>query len=258
MYTLYGGDFTRAPLVQWVLDEGRIPYDIRKIDIVKGEHRTPEFLSINPAGLVPVLITPEGDALYEVAALMLYLAERHRLTDLAPAVDDPRRGLFLSSVFWIASDIQAEMKRFHFPHRYSLKPEDALAVRDMSQQLVLSRLDVMDARLARSGPHILGDRFSLADFYLTFWVAYLDRETVRQRCRCVARLYDMVRSRPGATRFIEETEKMSDDYADMVRKNPAGVIVYQRCPWPEPNCCRPGSHRSSHNIPRPSRAQGGT
>ena len=108
MYVLYGGDFTRAPLVQWVLEEGRLPYyEFRRIDILKDEHRTPEFLAINPAGLVPVLITPEGETLCEVAALMVYLADRHRLTELAPAVTDPRRGLFLSSVFWIASDIQA-------------------------------------------------------------------------------------------------------------------------------------------------------
>jgi glutathione S-transferase len=225
VYVLYGGDFTRAPLVQWVLDEGRIRCDFRKIDIVKGEHRAAEFLAINPAGLVPVLITPEGEALYEVAALMVYLAERHQLTDLAPAVTDPRRGLFLSSVFWIASDIQAEMKRFHFPHRYSLKREDAPAIQDMSKQLVLSRLDVMNTRLAKDGPYLLGDRFSLADFYLSFWVAYLDRDAVRKRCPWVARLYDLVRSRLSATPYIEATEKAADEYADLMKKNPGGVIT---------------------------------
>lgn len=225
MYVLYGGDFTRAPLVQWVLDEGGIPYDFRKIDIVKGEHRAPEFLAMNPAGLVPVLITPGGEALYEVAALMIYLAERHQLTDLAPAATDPSRGLFLSTVFWIASDIQAEMKRFHFPHRYSLRKEDAPAIQDMSKQLVLSRLGVMNTRLSRNGPYILGSRFSLADFYLSFWVAYLDRETVCERFSNMAKLYQLVRARPSATRCIEETEKMSDTYAEMMRKNPGGIIA---------------------------------
>lgn len=225
MYVLYGGDFTRAPLVQWVLDEGGIPYDFRNIDIVKGEHRTSEFLAINPAGLVPVLITPEGDALYEVAALMVYLADRHQLTDLAPAMTDPSRGLFLSSIFWIASDIQAEMKRFHFPHRYSLKKENATAIQDMSKRLVLSRLEVMNTRLSRNGPYILGSRFSLADFYLSFWVAYLDRQTVCERLSNIAMLYQLVRARPSATRCIEGTEKMSDAYADMMKGSPGGVIA---------------------------------
>ena len=108
MYILYGGDFTRATLVQWVLEEGKIEYELRKIDIYKGEHRSAEFLATNPAGFVPVLITPEGETLYEVAALMVYLADRHGLTDLAPAVTDPRRGLFLSTVFNIAGDIQSD------------------------------------------------------------------------------------------------------------------------------------------------------
>lgn len=224
MYVLYGGDFTRATLVQWVLEEAGIPYDLRKIDIVKGEHRTPEFLAVNPAGLVPVLVTPEGEALYEAAALMVYLADRHQLTDLAPAVTDPRRGLFLSSVFWIASDIKAEMKRFHFPHRYALRTEDIFTVQDMSRELVLSRIGIMNTRLAKSGPYILGERFSLADFYLCFCIAYLDREAACQRYPEVARLYRLVRSRPRAGAYIEETETAADTYADMVRRNPAGVI----------------------------------
>jgi len=225
MYILYGADLTRSPLVQWVLEEGGIEYDLRKVDIQTGEHRAPEFLAINPAGLIPVLITPEGEVLYEVAALMVYLADRHQITNIAPSVTDPQRGLFLSSVFWIASDIQAEMKRFHYPHRYSLKVEDAPAIQDMSKQLVLSRLDIMNTRLAKGGPYILGDRFSLADFYLSFWIAYLDREAVRKRSPQIARLYGLVRSRPSAAPYIDETEMMSDAYADMMRKNPGGVIA---------------------------------
>jgi len=202
-----------------------IAYQPKLLSLSKHEHRTPEFLAINPAGLVPVLITPEGEALYEAAALMVYLADRHQLTDLAPAVTDPLRGLFLSSVFWIASDIKAEMKRFHFPHRYSLRTEDTFAVQDMSRELVLSRLAIMNTRLAKSGPYILGSRFSLADFYLSFCIAYLDREAACKRFPEVARLYHLVRSRPRAAAYIEDTEKAADAYADMVRKNPKGVIA---------------------------------
>ncbi|MBP1887672.1 glutathione S-transferase family protein [Sinorhizobium mexicanum] len=67
MYILHGGDFTRAPLVQWVLEEGKIAYEFRRIDILNGEHRSAEFLAMNPAGLVPVLVTPEGMPQQEAA-----------------------------------------------------------------------------------------------------------------------------------------------------------------------------------------------
>lgn len=214
------GDFTRSVLVQWVLDEGKLDYEFRNIDILKDEHRTPEFLAINPAGLIPVLITPDGDALYEVAALMVYLADRHQLAELAPALSDPLRGPFLSAVFHIASDIQAEMKRFHFPHRFALRTEDIAATQDAAKALVLHRLGVVNARLAKSGPFALGARFSLADFYLSFWVALLGRREVCTRLPSIARLYDLVRSRPSATPYLDGAEKMAEDYADLMRKNP--------------------------------------
>lgn len=224
MYILYGGDFTRAALVQWLLEEGKLDYELRKIDIQKGEHRAAGFLAINPAGLIPVLVTPEGEALYEAAALMVYLADRHRLTALAPAVTDPHRGLFLSAVFHIASDIQAEMKRFHFPHRFSLRPEDNAGVQDLAKALIVSRLEVVNTRLARSGPYFLGARFSLADFYLCFCIAYLDRDAVCRRLPSIARLYALVRTRPVAARYLQEAERSADAYAELMKKNPAGVI----------------------------------
>lgn len=225
MYILYGGDFTRATLVQWVLEEGKIDYELRKIDILNGEHRSAEFLSINPAGLVPVLITPEGEVLYEVAALMLHLADRHQLAELAPLPSDPDRGFFLSTVLHIAGDIQSEMKRFHFPHRYALRDEDNIGVQELAKSLVLSRMRVLDTRLERRGPYVLGPRFSLADFYLSFWIAYLDRDAVCAQCPSIARLYGLVRSRPTATAYLEETEQMADAYAAMMKKSPGGVIA---------------------------------
>ncbi|OWV79511.1 glutathione S-transferase [Rhizobium sp. R634] len=224
MYILFGGDFTRATLVQWVLEEGKIEYELRKIDILNGEHRSAEFLAINPAGLVPVLITPDGDALYEVAALMLYLADRHQLTELAPSSNDPDRGHFLSAIFHIAGDIQSETKRFHFPHRFSLRSEDNAGIQDLAKSLVLSRLSVMNTRLARKGPYVLGARFSLADFYLSFWVAYLDRKSVCMQFPSIAKLYDLVRTRATATPYLEETERMAEAYAEMMKQNPSGVI----------------------------------
>lgn len=224
MYILYGGDYTRSVLVQWLLEEGNLDYEFRKIDIIKGEHRAPEFLAINPAGLVPVLITPEGDTLYEVAALMVYLADRHNLTELAPAATDPLRGHFLSAVFHIASDIQADMKRFHFPHRYALRGEDHVSTQDAAKALVLNRLGIVNTRLAQGGPYMLGHRFSLADVYLSFWIALLDRHEACRRHPSVARLYNLVRARPSVTPYLEGSEKMADDYAELMRQNPTGVI----------------------------------
>jgi glutathione S-transferase len=83
----------------------------------------------------------------------------------------------------------------------------------------------MNTRLARRGPYVLGSRFSLADFYLCFWIAYLDRKDVCKQLPSIAKLYGLVRSRPGATRFLEETERAAEAYAELMKKNPGGVIA---------------------------------
>ena len=76
MYILYGGDFTRSVLVQWVLEEAGLEYEFRKIDILKDEHRTTEFLAVDPAGLVGGDDHADGQALYETAAFSLVRRSR--------------------------------------------------------------------------------------------------------------------------------------------------------------------------------------
>ncbi|HEY2403625.1 MAG TPA: glutathione S-transferase N-terminal domain-containing protein, partial [Steroidobacteraceae bacterium] len=50
---------TRSIRPRWVLQELDIPFDTVTVDLTNGEHRTADFLKINPAGQVPVLI--DGD-----------------------------------------------------------------------------------------------------------------------------------------------------------------------------------------------------
>ena len=69
--------------------EGGLRYALRDVDIVAHEHRRPEYLAADPAGRVPALATPGRDTLYETPAITLYLAERRRLTHLAPEVGIP-------------------------------------------------------------------------------------------------------------------------------------------------------------------------
>jgi glutathione S-transferase len=121
---------------------------------------------------VPALVTPEGDVLHEAAAIMLYLAERHGLDDLAPGANDPQRGIFLSKFFYFTNDIQPSLKRFYYAHRYALNKADVSAVRAQSRDMAVERWQVLESWLADHGPYHLGERFSLADLHLAMWTAY--------------------------------------------------------------------------------------
>jgi glutathione S-transferase len=92
--TLYHHPFSRAANVVWMLEEVGAPYELRFVDIMKGAHKAPEIVALNPMGKLPILT--DGDAVVtESAAIGLYLADRYAYGKLSPKVDDPKRGTYL-------------------------------------------------------------------------------------------------------------------------------------------------------------------
>ncbi|MDB5427669.1 MAG: glutathione S-transferase, partial [Phenylobacterium sp.] len=53
--TLYHSPASRAFTAYWMLEELGVPFDVRTIDIRKGEQKSPAYLKLNPAGKVPTL-----------------------------------------------------------------------------------------------------------------------------------------------------------------------------------------------------------
>ncbi len=221
MYILYGGRFTRAVCVQMVLEEAGIPYELRELDIVAGEHREPDFLAVNPAGFVPAMITPEGEVLHETAALMLYLADRHGLDGLAPRVDEPERGLFYSKLFFLTNDVQPAMKRIYFPQRYSTDPADTPRIKAQAVSMAEDRWKVVDAHLAAHGPYHLGARFSLVDLYMIMWAAAFEpKEALFESCPAIARCYDLVAARPKVAPLLAQHEAAPTKYRAATSERP--------------------------------------
>lgn len=103
--TLYHHPFSRASTVVWMLEEVGVPYELRWVDIMKGEQKSPEIVALNPMGKLPVL-TDDGLVVTEVAAIGLYLADRYAAGRLAPALDDPARGTYLRWSFFAPSVVE--------------------------------------------------------------------------------------------------------------------------------------------------------
>src|ERR1044072_2825286 len=90
---LYYNPKSRAAIANWMLDECGADYEIVPIDFTKHEHKTPEFLKINPAGKLPALV--DGDAkIFEGGASCLYLALMvYSTSQLEPAMGDALLGV---------------------------------------------------------------------------------------------------------------------------------------------------------------------
>src|SRR3546814_15505808 len=79
--TLYHAIPSRSSIAHWMLEEVGRPYEIRVLDLKKGENQTPEYLAVNPMGKVPALLHG-GVAVTEASAICCYLADDRTSTRL--------------------------------------------------------------------------------------------------------------------------------------------------------------------------------
>src|SRR5688572_1950044 len=102
---LYYNPKSRTVIAKWLLDECGAKYEIVPIEFEKREHKTPEFLKINPAGKLPALVDGESK-IFETAAICLYLGDKFAEGNLAPKIAAHERGRYLSLMVYSTAQLQ--------------------------------------------------------------------------------------------------------------------------------------------------------
>ena len=165
MYTLYWSPGAASLCVHWMLIELGEPHELRKLDLEAGDHRKPEYLHMNPNGLVPTLIV-EGKPLFESAALLMLLAERHPAAGLAPPVGSDNRGLYTTWMFHLSNTIQSAFRSWFYPEHQAGAPATE-SVKATARGRIESGWNRVEAQIAAGGPYLVGDRVGAADFLAT-------------------------------------------------------------------------------------------
>ena len=121
---LYGDSISGNCLkCKWTADFLKIPYEWVEINVLKGETRTDEFLSINPVGQVPVARWPDGRTLSQSNAIVLFLAEG---SSLIPAADPCAKAQMHSWMFWEQYSHETAIAVRRFQKLYLKKPDDEI------------------------------------------------------------------------------------------------------------------------------------
>ena len=156
--TLYTNPMSRGRIVHWLLEELGVPYDMKILDFEKREHKSPEYLKINPMGKVPAIVH-RGTVVTEAAAICVYLADAFPQAGLAPKLDDPKRGTYLRWIFFGVGCLEPAVldKMFNRP-----PVERPGAIGYGTYETALA---VLETALT-PGPWILGERFSAADVFV--------------------------------------------------------------------------------------------
>lgn len=180
------------------LEELGLPYRLVHVNIDQGEHRHADFLALNPAGRIPVLVDQQaGIVLFESSAILLYLAQYSG--QLLEQAAQPRWAAITWLMYHSASMGPLLGQRVHFEcfeavanpaaqKRYRTLTEDAFALLD--QQLA-------------TRPWLAGEAYSIADIASFAWlhiaeIVGFDFSAYRH----LERWYRQIEQRPAVQRGI--------------------------------------------------------
>lgn len=202
MYRLYYYPGNASLAVHMVLAEIGAPFELVLVDRTKNAHKDPEYLKLNPNGLIPAFV--DGDlVLFESAAICLHLADRNPGALLAPALGTAARGEFYKWLIHLTNTLQAELITYFYPERLVDEAGAAAQVKAHAEARVGAILDRIEAALTARGPYLLGATFSVADLYLLMlarWTRGLARPA---RARpALRRLLDRLVERPAVRRVF--------------------------------------------------------
>ena len=160
-YTLYAHRNSYAMTTHLLLEELAVDYEIVWFNVHQPDQFPPEFLDLNPNGRVPVLVTPNGP-IFESAATMVYLAERHG-SDYLPSSVGQQRAQAFQWLFFLMSTCQPGVLIQFDSEKYF--PTDKV----MQNQLKRSSLAKLEGiwrkldQVVESGPYFLGRDYSICD-----------------------------------------------------------------------------------------------
>lgn len=169
--TLYGCPNSRSLRAAWALEEAGAEYDYKTVDLFRGEGRQPAYMALNPAGKVPLLITPEGP-LSESGAILLWIAEHFPAAGLMPsAADAALRAQCLQWCFFVLTELEQPLWTIA-RHRFVLPAERRVPA---IEPTAVWEFDRAARRLALGleGREVLvGERFGIADILACHTLAW--------------------------------------------------------------------------------------
>ncbi len=150
--------------VRWALALKNIPFDYIPVNLLKGEHKSPEHLKRNPMGLVPVLEIGEGHFLSESMAILEWVEEVYLLKGPALFPGTPLERAHVRSLCEIINSDTAPLQAPRAQKKYSSEPEKQNEwARDFISQ-GLRAFDVASRPLRKK--FCVYDEVSAADIFL--------------------------------------------------------------------------------------------
>ena len=161
MLKLYGMARTRSTRILWALEELGAEYQFIPVDLAKGEGQTDEFLTLNPAGKVPVLVDG-GLILTESAAICTYLGDLYPESGMVPDFGTAERALYNQWCFFVLTELEQPLWTIG-KHKFALPKQQRVPEIKETAVWEFQRAATRLAKGLRGKEYLVGDRFTMAD-----------------------------------------------------------------------------------------------
>src|SRR5687768_3307480 len=115
MLTLYYAPGACSMAAHIILEESGEKYQPHKMDLSKGEQKTPEYMKIHPMGRVPALKLDDGEPLVENTAILPYLGKRFGVWPTDVTAEAKAHSL----IGFLAASVHPAHAHFNRPERYT-------------------------------------------------------------------------------------------------------------------------------------------
>lgn len=199
MYTIYGRKTSGSMAPELVLAELGLPYELELVD--KEAARSPDYLRMNPLGVVPTLKLPSGETMMESAAMVIHLTSAHA-SALAPKPGTPEHAKYLQWMVFLSANLYETFLRCFYSDRYTSEGEKGAAgVKAKAEADLHRQLAIVENALS---PHLLGKELSAADLYLWMLTTWWDPtpEAIYRRYPRIGALAQTIAARPAVQRVV--------------------------------------------------------
>jgi glutathione S-transferase len=193
---------TRDLRVLWAAEEAGLAYRVQPLDHPRGDLRNPDYLRVNPFGLVPA-IDDEGFKLFESAAIVRYLAEK--TGKLLPA-DARQRALATQWAFAATTTIEPKLLDVFLVDNFHADTAWAQERRASLVETAQKRLADLDAQLAAQH-YLLGQEFTVPDILMCSALRLIQHTNLLDATPNVSRYKERCESRPAWRKIYAAYEK---------------------------------------------------
>lgn len=184
-----------------LLEELELVFEVYMVNLLKNNHKTPDYIAMNPKMSIPMLVSEEGRVITEFQAIAYWLAKTYPKVKLfSDNLDNEVR--ILEVMDYVVATIHMQgFARIFTTDKFTPNESDYEWVKQQGRQIIDEGFSVMNTSL--EGRDYVTGQFSIADaalFYVEFWA---DKTDIQLPENCLKH-YQTMLTRPAVRQVLAE------------------------------------------------------